>query len=441
MNAPNGKDATTANAVWEREWIGPAAIGGLKQLLTHKLGDRDVRERAAVFADALHRMVQSRLPALAESQRVAVRIRLVKLLCTEKGALTDRDVLEECLRLQLLREEDFAVLSEWVQARTGTRAGTDELRHWAELVRSNKPLPIAMTDAAVAASAMRSDTREAHRQGLGTRSGVASVPALSQHISGVDGEVPAEARQTAKAHLSLAGPQVQPSYAADSLAAASAEALPPGTWTAPSWFRPAAAAGLLLALLGFGIGVLLSHAQHLAEGQTQSAQPVLVFQPSAPASPHMENGLPRPLQHRYVNREQLQLWLARKNSKLAEDPYYTTMLNTAKEYNLHPYLLFAVAGQENGYVQTDNPNAEKIANNPFNVYHSWWEYNTDITDSSRIAAKTIVRLSWDQPEDIHPFQWINREYAEDQNWWKGVKAIFEQMERDIPLAPPSDKGG
>ncbi len=374
MNAPKMNDDALAHADLDREWIGPIALRRLRKLIAGKLDGRDAQERAAVFADALHRMVQSRLPELAEAEKEALRLRLVHQLCSEKGSLTDRDVLEECLRMHQLKGSGLEAVADWIAARTGSKPTPHELSNWSELARANLPLL-----------------------------------------------------------------NIMPRANADIQADVAVEPNEMGKWRSPGWFRHAAVAGLLLALVGFGVAVLTyeQSSDTLVLAEETTIQTDIIFLPAAPQAPLMENGLPRHFQHRYVNMEQLQNWLIRKQSKLAEEPYFTTMLDISESFNLHPYLLFAVSGQENGYVQIDNPEAEQIANNPFNVYHSWWEYNTDIADSSRIAAKTIVRLSLDQPEDMHPFQWINREYAEDPNWWQGVKAIFEQMERDIPLRTPN----
>ena len=69
-----------------------------------------------------------------------------------------------------------------------------------------------------------------------------------------------------------------------------------------------------------------------------------------------------------------------------------------------------------------------MANNPFNVYHSWEDFSTNISESSQITARTIVNLSKDRPEEVDPIHWINRKYAEDGNWWQGVSSIFNQLE-------------
>lgn len=144
-----------------------------------------------------------------------------------------------------------------------------------------------------------------------------------------------------------------------------------------------------------------------------------------------DNGLPSELKYIEVDKEILRNWLLNRNSILAEEPYLTAIMNAAKEYDINPLFLIAITGQEQGFVPKTNQNALKIANNPFNVYESWASYNTTIKDSSRIAARTIINLSKDRPENVHAIQWINNKYAEDKNWWVGVDKIFTRLVKEI----------
>ncbi len=148
---------------------------------------------------------------------------------------------------------------------------------------------------------------------------------------------------------------------------------------------------------------------------------------TSPVQERVPNELPPSLQFEQIEEKKLREWLNGRNSLLADEPYFSTIIEIANEFNIHPLLLFAITGQEQGFVSRDNKNAMKIANNPFNVYHSWEDFNTTILESSQIAARTIVNLSKDRPEDADPIQWINRKYAEDENWWIGVSAIFKQL--------------
>ncbi|MFB1082732.1 hypothetical protein [Jeotgalibacillus sp. JSM ZJ347] len=149
-----------------------------------------------------------------------------------------------------------------------------------------------------------------------------------------------------------------------------------------------------------------------------------------PVDQGSDNELPQELQFEKVNQAALQDWLLNRESMLADDPYFSAIYQAAYEFNVHPYLLFAITGQEQGFVQKDHPNAEEIANNPFNVFHSWEDFNTTIEESSEIAARTVVNLSEGRPENYDAIQWINRKYAEDPEWWIGVKVIFEKMKKE-----------
>lgn len=141
--------------------------------------------------------------------------------------------------------------------------------------------------------------------------------------------------------------------------------------------------------------------------------------------------LPEDFRYIEIDRMTLKGWLNGRNSILAEEPYFSTILDTAKRYDISPLLMFSIAGQEQGFVPKDQVNAAKIANNPFNVYGSWQVYNTNIKDASEIAARTIISLSKGKPEDADVIEWINRKYAEDKNWWKGVSRIYSDLKKDI----------
>ncbi|MHC6180544.1 hypothetical protein ACYUJ6_11925 [Clostridium sp. JNZ X4-2] len=137
--------------------------------------------------------------------------------------------------------------------------------------------------------------------------------------------------------------------------------------------------------------------------------------------------LPEYLKYQNIDKNKLKSYLSTRNSLLCKEPYFSTIINTSKEFNLNPILLFAITGQEQNFVPANTSDAYKMANNPFNVYHSWQEYNTDIGDSSRIAARTIINLSINKPKENNPFMWIGKKYAEDENWGKGVQSIFEEI--------------
>lgn len=134
------------------------------------------------------------------------------------------------------------------------------------------------------------------------------------------------------------------------------------------------------------------------------------------------------LYYKDVNKENLKLYLKSKNSMLKNEPYFSQLFATAKDFNLNPFLLFALAGHEQGFVPNNHPYGDKIINNPFNVFGSWQKYNTNFKDSSEIAARTLLNSLSDLPLFIDPFFWINRQYAEDPYWWRGIRSIFWDLE-------------
>lgn len=137
--------------------------------------------------------------------------------------------------------------------------------------------------------------------------------------------------------------------------------------------------------------------------------------------------LPEYMRYKVINQENLKSFLDKRNSFLSKEPYFSTIISVSKEFNLNPIVLFSITGQEQNFVPKDNDNASKIANNPFNVFHSWKNYNTNIRDSSSIAARTVINLLQNMPENEDPFLWIGKKYAEDKYWGTGVKSIFKEL--------------
>ncbi|MEK6264725.1 MAG: hypothetical protein N2B06_08160 [Clostridium sp.] len=137
------------------------------------------------------------------------------------------------------------------------------------------------------------------------------------------------------------------------------------------------------------------------------------------------------LMYKDVNIRNLKDFLESKNSLLAQEPYFSTILSVSKDFNVNPLVMFAITGQEQSFVPKSNDNAYKIANNPFNVFNSWKKYNTNIEDTTTIAARTLVNLSKNKPDNIDGLTWINRKYSEDQNWSKAVRSIFKQIEGNV----------
>ena len=143
------------------------------------------------------------------------------------------------------------------------------------------------------------------------------------------------------------------------------------------------------------------------------------------------DGLSNEYKYSAVDMKKLKNWLNEKDSILADDEYLKPIIDASKEFDVNPLLLIAIAGQEQAFVPRNIKGAERIANNPFNVYGSWQDYNTSIKDSARLAAMTVVDASNGRPVNSDELEWINKKYARDPNWWVGVTKIFHQIEKDV----------
>lgn len=137
--------------------------------------------------------------------------------------------------------------------------------------------------------------------------------------------------------------------------------------------------------------------------------------------------LPDSFQYKVVNEDALKAYLATRSSLLMNEPYFSSIINVARDFNINPILLFAITGQEQGFVPTHQDSATQIANNPYNVFCSWQDYNTDIIDSSQIACRTIISLSRGKPDNVDTLVWINRKYSADQNWNNGVRTLYNDI--------------
>ncbi|MFC4597918.1 hypothetical protein [Cohnella hongkongensis] len=192
------------------------------------------------------------------------------------------------------------------------------------------------------------------------------------------------------------------------------------------WVRPGRALALASVLL---VGAAGTIAALSGDRPAPVAEPVETASPAPAAAPEPtpDIGMPQTLQYTEIDEAALVDYLNSRDSLLSEEPYFGTIMATAREYDLHPHLLFAITGQEQGFVPRSAKHALKIANNPFNVGHSWMEYNTDIENSAGIAARLLVKLGKSRPEGHDPFEWFNRTYAEDPLWSVGVRKLFDKL--------------
>ncbi len=387
-------------AVEHASIISPRDVGNIRRYVRMKYAELPQERHAEIVADAVSRTIYRQLPEFGDALRKRMTDSLIRsTVVKEKRPVTAIDVMAESMKLDWHRPELLQPLAIWAGSKLA--AG----------------LPLERV------AAVLEEARDA---------------AASDIEAGLDASLLAERlRSAADEHRSLAG----------------SEGDAPQPATVVPMFQPATDVrtrrrqGML-----YGFLSLLLVSAMLGYGWLQSRTladqpPIGAGEPAASSDGQFGSDLlgaaagaaslvagnELPVTHRYrdIDQDKLVLFLESRQSILRKEPYRGAILDTAREFDIHPLLLFAITGQEQGFVNEDHKQAKDIANNPFNVYHSWQEFNTTIEHSAAVASRTIVRLSRDRPAELDPVQWINREYAEDPNWHVGVNKLFETMKKSI----------
>ncbi|REE80083.1 mannosyl-glycoprotein endo-beta-N-acetylglucosaminidase [Paenibacillus taihuensis] len=355
-------------------------IHNIRHYVQHKYGDLPSERRAEIVADAMQRIVLRQLPDFPAAYKKQVSSELLRSIAAGgQMPIQEKHIFEACMVLSYENEPILLeALHDWTERRLGVKLELESFRGIVEEAKhiiSNPLLAVEAWDAVTGAAAVRTADS-------GVLAEVIALPLSSRGIKG-------KPRQFLIMAVLLGATMF--GYA--------------------SWSLP------------FSDTVAKTNKMPIA--MEKKAEQAEVKQ--------LQGGLPKELRYVEVDRTKLVQFLQKKSSLLAEEPYLSAIINAAKANNVHPLLLFAITGQEQAFVPKTTKNARKIANNPFNVFHSWQEFNTTISESARVAGKTINHISADRPADIDPFVWINLKYAEDPNWSNGVSRIMDTMVRQIMI--------
>jgi len=350
--------------------LSPTDIHTIRRYVQTKYAPLPDGRRAEIVADAIRRALSQRMPNVPEDLKRQMIDRLIsRCLVGEKRNIHPEDVLDLFAEIgeddERLTERLLEPILQWANERTQRRWSPEQLA--SRLERRQGPVSLAAAEAVTI--------------------GLAPEGATTASRSGWSAAVWAAVRSLAKP--------------APAIVLASVIALGGGAvWIASGMARPAP-----------------------VEPPASAPSPVLEAVPAVVP----DVGIPAALKYTKIDVPALVAYLSGRDSMLAEEPYFGIIMDTAREYDLHPHLLFAITGQEQGFVPKSAKHALKIANNPFNVGHSWMEYNTDIANSAGIAARLLVKLGDSRPEGHDPFEWFNRTYAEDPLWSVGVRKIFDKL--------------
>ncbi|RXZ81843.1 hypothetical protein EBB07_12555 [Paenibacillaceae bacterium] len=377
----------------------PGELSNIRNYVRHKYAGLPAERHAEIVADAVQRIIVRQLPVLDEPLKKDVTAALIRSVALkQQRPVHTEDILLACLHAGRGDERSLAVVHGWLNERLQTALPLQQFTELAD--RHSSVLGQAPAEG---------ETSPLWRELL---------PMASAWTAGQ--AVPSVWQQRQRRTLAAVIPLFRPrrrlwqsvGYAGLSVL------LVVVAWlytvsTAPSAITEPGAPPAYVQLVR-GMMPDWTHPVQIAEAEKLP-----------------DNALPADLQYKAVDDDKVKEYLALRSSLLAEPPYYDAITSAAKAYNIHPLLLFAITGQEQGFVSKSHPDAAQIANNPFNVFHSWKDYNTTIDDSAEIAAKTVLRWSEDRPDHIPAIQWVNRKYAEDPKWSEGVQSIFNAMLRHV----------
>jgi len=296
----------------------PREVGHIRAYVRQKFAGLPQERHAEIVADAMRRIVMKQLPGYDETRRAQITDRLIRAIVLEqRRPVSSADILHACL------------LPEWKRPDL-----LQPLHRWAER-RMNRELPL-----------------EAFTEGV------------EKHVQRQPGTAEAPPLQAGDAYLLwewLEMTSAAPSDASRKAAGtASPEELPHATGAAP--LVPHGRSRLLRlaygALSAVLLGALTLYGQQAGGGGTASPAAA----PSAAAGAGEgavktaalpPNELPPELQYREIDRDKLAAYLRGRGSLLAEARYMDAIVTEAERHNIHPLLLFAITGQEQGFVPAD----------------------------------------------------------------------------------------
>ncbi|RUS46853.1 glucosaminidase domain-containing protein [Cohnella sp. AR92] len=351
--------------------LSPSDVVVIRRYVQTKYAPLPSARQAEIVADAIRGTIERRLPDLKPEIKAHVTKELIRRCLVSEGRdVIPEDVLEVCSEIRIEEPKDLDRLYDWLEARESGR--------W-------------------------------------TREQIASLVNRGSRKLASLGEEHA---------LTAVAEPLQPEWGSLAPAAPSDKS---ASLSVPWWhWRRSTLWGALSAALIAGVILWTIPEIYGSNGDTaiEAAPPQSAVAEAARAD---ASGMPVELRYMDFEREPVLAYLHGRDSLLAQEPYFTAIIESAREFDVNPLLLLAITGQEQGFVPRTHKQAKEIANNPFNVFHSWQEYNTDIRDSSRIAAKTIAKRGGSTPEGEDAIEWINRKYAEDMAWSTGVRQLFAKL--------------
>lgn len=363
--------------------LSPRDVRNIRSYVQHKYAAMPQEKRAEIVADAVNRIIHKQLPNFTDNIKRSITSILIRTAVMEhQRPVRADDIFGACLDMDRSNAAIYDPFHEWMEEQLRISCEKTVMRRLLDKLADNEQF-----------SAGDGRSRWGDLESL----------------------------------LKAEGIQVL----GDAIPLTSAEIIPLSAPPQTGFIRRLRARAFMYSILClFLIGASLLYGWSLTKPAPQVLQPPAAVKPVQPIVMPVD-GLPAELRFHNIDESKLKHFLDTKSSILADKPYFDAIVAAAQQFDIHPALLFAITGQEQAFVPKTNKQHLQIANNPFNVFHSWQEFNTTIEQSAEIAARTVFNLSKDRPADTDPFTWINRKYAEDPKWSDGVRSIFTAIIKEI----------
>ncbi|HYE81528.1 MAG TPA: hypothetical protein VEG39_05085 [Clostridia bacterium] len=417
----------------EQEYVSEGNVEALRRYIRVKNPNSSGEKLSAIFADALHKIIDRRIYQFEEKHRRKIKDNVLKKAVKKKEfSINAAEVFSSCLALKLHDDSYIDSFTLWINQNQPIAVSAEKVDKLVSRVEQLEEEFIENNLDEIADEFEAGRAEDETLAGLGIEITETVMPQTYEEVLAASDEMSIKSVDAAEAEWLENVREIYIRYVKPSMRLIIPAALP------------------LIVITAFVLTDMFTdtriHAlQHQDQGKYANIAEEQVDRYLSLESRVLKkldgstgknvlilsDGLHDELKYEEVNVKELKKWLDRKNSMLAEDPYFTAIITVSEKYDIHPLLMFAIVGQEQGFVPRNSEAARKIANNPFNVYGSWEIYNTDIYDSSRLAADTIIKSSRNRPAYMNTIKWINRRYAEDPNWWNGVSMIFAQMKKEI----------
>ncbi|OPY56304.1 MAG: hypothetical protein A4E55_02131 [Pelotomaculum sp. PtaU1.Bin035] len=395
--------------------MGSKDIFILRDYIGKKYPDSNINERANILANAVHRIIDGHLQEFNDKYRFQIRESLLrKAVSKNHYAINNDDIFKTCIAIHNHEEDYTEALTGWVNRQQEISVSRETLTDFINKVHhfaGNK----LEHDWSIILECLKNSEFEPETVHLLPKLDISkTVSRLWERVAGVC------------RHASGAG-VIKIAYPVMAVILI----ISTGILFQPLLNLPASFPKMIVSKLMIEKSGIMKSAKRTeilkADLQYGTAIPNgKAYRPTTQSEVLLED-----LLYKEVDASRLKQSLINRSSTLAEEPYLSVIVQAAKEFNVNPIFLFAIAGQEQSFVPRQDRDAVIIANNPFNVYHSWTEYNTNIQDSARIASVTLSNLLRTKPETVDPLTWINQHYSEDNKWQIGVSRLFRDLSKEV----------